>query len=63
MSKVNMSNVMTLLSGKLKKLSSTSISDIINDKKTICLNMIVKNEAHILSSTFDNLLKYISFDY
>ena len=63
MSKVNMSNVMTLLSGKLKKLSSTSINDIINDKKTICLNMIVKNEAHILSSTFDNLLKYISFDY
>jgi len=60
-----MSNVMTLLSGKLKKLSSTSISisDIINNKKTICLNMIVKNEAHILSSTFDNLLKYISFDY
>ena len=34
MSKVNMSNVMTLLSGKLKKLSSTSISDIINNKKT-----------------------------
>ena len=65
MSNINMSNVMTLLSGKLKKLSSTSISisDIINNKKTICLNMIVKNEAHILSSTFDNLLKYISFDY
>ena len=63
MSNVNMSNVMTLVSGKLKKLSSTSISDIINDKKTLCLNMIVKNEAHILSSTFDNLLKYISFDY
>ena len=30
-------------------------------KKTvsICLNMIVKNEAHIITETFDNLLKYI----
>jgi GR25 family glycosyltransferase involved in LPS biosynthesis len=58
-----MSNVMTLVNNKLKKLSSTNINDIINNKKTICLNMIVKNEAHILSSTLDNLLKYISFDY
>ena len=32
-------------------------------KKTICLNMIVKNEAHIISDTFDNLLQYINFDY
>ena len=28
-------------------------------KKTICLNMIVKNEAHIIRDTFDNILKYI----
>lgn len=32
-------------------------------KKTICLNMIVKNEEHIICETFDNLLKYIQFDY
>lgn len=31
--------------------------------KTICLNMIVKNENHIIKETFDNLLKYIKFDY
>lgn len=34
-------------------------------KKTIsiCLNMIVKNEAHIISETFDNLLKHIPLTY
>ena len=32
-------------------------------KKSICLNMIVKNEAHIITETFDNLLQYIAFDY
>jgi len=34
-----------------------------HNKKTICLNMIVKNEAHVITETFDNLFKYISFDY
>ena len=33
------------------------------DKKTICLNMIVKNEAHIICQTFDNLTKCFDFDY
>ena len=32
-------------------------------KKTICLNMIVKNEAHIIRETFDNILKYIPLSY
>ena len=32
-------------------------------KKTICLNMIVKNESHIIERTLENLLKYISFSY
>ena len=32
-------------------------------KKTICLNMIVKNEAHIIADTLEHLLKYIWFDY
>ena len=30
---------------------------------TICLNMIVKNESHIILETLQNLSKYISFDY
>ena len=32
-------------------------------KQTLCLNMIVKDEAHIITKTFDNLLKYFAFDY
>lgn len=32
-------------------------------KPTVCLNMIVKDESHIIESTLQNLLKYISFDY
>lgn len=32
-------------------------------KKTICLNMIVKNEAHIIRKTLENLSRYIHFDY
>jgi hypothetical protein len=29
----------------------------------ICLNMIVKDESHIILNTLDNLLSYIPFDY
>lgn len=29
----------------------------------ICLNMIVKNESHVILNTLDNLLSYITFDY
>ena len=32
-------------------------------KKTICLNMIVKNEAHIIADTLEHLDKFIKFDY
>jgi GR25 family glycosyltransferase involved in LPS biosynthesis/glycosyltransferase involved in cell wall biosynthesis len=32
-------------------------------KPTVCLNMIVKDEAHIIESTLQNLAKYITFDY
>jgi len=38
----------------------------INNKKksaTICLNMIVKNEADIIVDTLNNIWKYIHFDY
>jgi hypothetical protein len=31
--------------------------------KTICLNMIVKNESHIICETLDNLHKIFDFDY
>ena len=34
-----------------------------HNNKTICLNMIVKNEAHIIASTLENLCQYIEFDY
>ena len=29
---------------------------------TICLNMIVKNESHIIEQTLENLCKYVDFD-
>ena len=32
-------------------------------KKTICLNMIVKNESHIIIETLKNLCSYIDFSY
>ena len=35
----------------------------VNPKKTICLNMIVKNEEHIIIETLKNLCSYINFDY
>jgi tetratricopeptide (TPR) repeat protein len=34
-----------------------------NGKKTICLNMIVKNEAHIIASTLQNILDHMPIDY
>ena len=34
-----------------------------HNTKTICLNMIVKNEAHIIASTLENICNYIPLDY
>ena len=31
--------------------------------KTVCLNMIVKNESHIIIKTLENLISHIQFDY
>ena len=44
---------------------NSDISDInVNiRKKTICLNMIVKNEAHIIASTLQNILDHMPIDY
>lgn len=33
------------------------------DKKTICLNMIVKNESAIIRDTLENIIAHISLDY
>jgi GR25 family glycosyltransferase involved in LPS biosynthesis/tetratricopeptide (TPR) repeat protein len=46
-----------------KVISKTPISKNPISNKTICLNMIVKNEAHIIRETFDNILKYIPLSY
>jgi tetratricopeptide (TPR) repeat protein len=43
---------------KLRRLNS-----IVMAKKTICLTMIVKNEAHLILECFRHLSKYITFDY
>ena len=32
-------------------------------RKTICLNMIVKNEEHIIAKTLENITSYIPIDY
>lgn len=34
-----------------------------SSKPTICLNMIVKDESHVIAKTLDNLCKYIDFSY
>ena len=34
-----------------------------NINHSICLNMIVKNEAHVIKNTLENLCKYINFSY
>ena len=31
--------------------------------KTLCLNMIVKNESHIIEETLTNILEYMELDY
>ena len=33
------------------------------EKTTMCLNMIVKNEANVIVSTLNNLTSCIKFDY
>jgi tetratricopeptide (TPR) repeat protein len=34
-----------------------------NVKKSICLNMIVKNESHIIASTLQNIIDHMQIDY
>ena len=33
------------------------------EKRSICLNMIVKDEAHVIEKTLENMCKYIPFSY
>ena len=37
--------------------------DETDNKKTICLNMIVKDEGHIIESTLINILEHVNIDY
>jgi hypothetical protein len=39
------------------------ITEIPKTKQTLCLNMIVKNEAHIIIDTLKNICSYFQFDY
>ncbi len=39
--------------GNLRNLNSSNVS--------ICLNMIVKNESHIIKATLDCIVKYIDY--
>lgn len=50
---------------KMKTKTKINASKEAKSKKTptICLNMIVKDEAHIIESTLINLWSYIKFDY
>ena len=41
----------------------TEITRTTMTKKTLCLNMIVKNEAHIIIDTLKNICSYFQFDY
>ena len=36
---------------------------VFDSKKTICLNMIVKNESHIIEETLKNICQYVPLDY
>ena len=42
---------------------NTSFIIMTDVKKTICLAMIVKNEAHLIIETFRHLKEFITFDY
>lgn len=43
------------------ELIFNELNDSIEPK--LCLNMIVKNESHIIKYTFDKLLQKVPFDY
>ena len=38
-------------------------SNVYKKQATICLNMIVKDESHIIKNTLENLCNKIQFDY
>lgn len=40
-----------------------SIKNNTSNKKTICLNMIVKNESHVIEKTLSKILEYIDITY
>jgi len=58
-------NYDALFQNSVKLITSTSQwkNKIDLSKTTLCLTMIVKNEAHLIVNCFDMLLKYLKFDY
>ena len=48
---------------KIVEVDNNTILPSKNKSYTICLNMIVKNESHIIESTLENLCNYVEFDY
>lgn len=46
-----------------QKKGIISIMSQRNDKKTICLNMIVKNESAIIRDTLENIITHVPLDY
>lgn len=44
------------------KLLPSNVKNISSKSYTICLNMIVKNESHIIEKTLTNLCEYVQFD-
>jgi beta-1,4-mannosyl-glycoprotein beta-1,4-N-acetylglucosaminyltransferase len=45
------------------KIEELHKSSYIHKSKTVCLNMIVKNESHIIESTLKNILQNMQIDY
>jgi len=41
----------------------SNISNMSNKSYSICLNMIVKNESHVIESTLENICKYLPITY
>ena len=59
----NITSTITNTITTMKKSTPQVKNNFTPQNKTICLNMIVKNEAHIIVDTFNNILKYIPLAY
>ena len=48
---------------KIHNYKIIMVVNLVISEKTVCLNMIVKNESHIILNTLENLCYYINFAY